>query len=194
MADKVKSFYDRIAFAYPVLDLFLGGPKKRLLSRINEEPKGVLLEIGVGRGDNLPHYKHSPVTGIDLSEGMLAFARQKAPADCTILYMDASKLEFPDESFDYCVLSYVLSVVPDAKQVMDEVHRVLKPGGRVFILNHDSSGREKLNKILGHFSKFLHFSAVFEVESAIDYGKFNKVQRAEYGFMPRITMFVLDKI
>lgn len=196
MADHVARFYDRLAFAYPVFDLFLGSAKRRLISRINEETPGPLLEIGVGRGDNLPIYKHGPVTGVDVSEGMLAFARKKAPADCSLHVMDARNLEFPDGAFSYCVLSYVLSVVDDPCRVMDEVFRVVSPGGKIFILNHESRGefKEMLNKhVLRHFSRFLHFSAVFDMGPVVDETKFSKVHRGEYGFLPTITMLVLER-
>ena len=196
MSQHVAKFYDKFALVYPVLDLFLGDQKRKLLARINEEPRGPLLEIGVGRGDNLPLYTHGPVTGIDVSEGMLAFARKKAPADCTLRIMDACALDFSDGSFDYCVLSYVLSVVETPERVMDEVHRVVRPGGRIFILNHESHGpmREKLNKQLAHLSRFLHFSAVFSLESIVDADKFTQVHRGEYGIFPKVTMQVLERI
>ena len=195
MSHRVAKFYDKFAFVYPVLDIFLGNKKKRLLARINEEPRGPLLEIGVGRGDNLPVYTHGPVTGIDVSEGMLSFARKKAPPECSLRIMDAMNLEFSDASFKYCVLSHVLSVVEDPRRVMDEVYRVVAPGGRIFILNHESRGplRERLNKYLTHLSRFLHFSAVFNMETMVDGTRFARIHRGEYGMFPTVTMLVLER-
>ncbi len=192
---QVANFYNKIAKVYPLFDLFLHEPKKKLLSRVNREKKGSLLEIGVGRGDNLPHYVHQPVTGIDVSEGMLDYARKKAPAHCKLCIMDACHLDFPDNSFDYCVISHVLSVVDNPMAVMDEVHRVVTPGGRVFMLNHESRGpmREKLNKKLAPFSKVLHFSATFDMEALVDASKFTLLDRGRYGLIPSITMMVIQK-
>lgn len=192
---QVATFYDKIAKFYPVLDLFLQEPKKRLLARINQERRGSLLEIGVGRGDNLPYYVHAPVAGVDVSEGMLAYARRKAPANCTLHLMDAARLEFSDASFDYAVISHLLTVVPDPVKVMDEVHRVVKSGGKIFILNHESTGpvREKLNRKLAHFSRYLHFSAMFDMAALIDPLKFTLLYKARHGFAPSITLMVLGK-
>lgn len=192
---QVANFYNKIAKVYPVFDLFLHKPKKQLLARVNREKKGSLLEIGVGRGDNLPHYVHQPVTGIDVSEGMLAYARKKAPQHCKLCIMDACRLDFPDNSFDYCVISHVLSVVETPMAVMDEVYRVVTPGGRVFMLNHESSGpvREKLNKKLAALTKVLHFSAMFDMETLVDTNKFTILDRGRYGLIPSITMMVIQK-
>ena len=52
--------------------------------------------------------------------------------------MDAGKLEFPDESFDIVVATYVLTVVPEPKKVIEELARVTKVGGTVIIVNHFS--------------------------------------------------------
>ena len=192
---QVANFYNRIAKIYPVFDLFLREPKKQLLSRVNREKQGSLLEIGVGRGDNLPYYIHRPVTGIDVSEGMLAYARKKAPQHCLLRLMDASRLDFPDNSFDYCVISHVLSVVPAPQTVMDEVFRVVIPGGRVFMLNHESTGpvREKINKKLTRLSKILHFSAMFDMAALVDPAKFAILDKGRYGLMPSVTLMVLEK-
>lgn len=192
---QVANFYNKIAKVYPVLDMFLQEPKRQLLARVNQEAPGRLLEIGVGRGDNLPQYTHGPVTGIDVSEGMLAYARRQAPADCELFVMDAANLVFPDERFEYCVISHVLTVVSDPGKVMDEVFRVVKPGGKVFILNHESTGpvREKLNKKLAPISKLLHFSATFDMDALIDPLKFAKVHKARHGLIPSITLMILQK-
>lgn len=196
MTQDVARFYNVFAPFYPVLDLFLQKHKRTLAERINQEPLGRLLEIGVGRGDILKRYKHEDLTGIDMSEGMLAFARKSAPARCTLAVMDASNLEFEDESFDYVVMCYVLSVVPDAARVMDEVARVLAPGGKVFILNHESSGtfRKQVNKALAPLvSKVLRFSTTFELDPAVDPRKFEVVERSQSGLVPSISRLVLRK-
>ena len=189
------NFYNKIAKIYPVVDVFLYEPKRHLLSRVNMEVPGRLLEIGVGRGDNLPHYIHGPVTGIDVSDGMLSYARKKAPSGCELYIMDAAHLEFPDNSFEYVVISHVLTVVPDPVAVMDEVFRVLKPQGKVFILNHESTGpiREKINKRLAVLSRMLHFSALFDMEALVDPLRFAIVHRKTHGLVPSVTLMVLQK-
>lgn len=192
---RVVGFYDKFAGLYPILDVFLKEPKRQFLSRINRESAGHLLEIGVGRGDNLPLYTHRPLTGIDMSEGMLAYARKKAPEYCELFIMDAARLEFPDNAFDYCVISHVLTVVDNPGRVMDEVHRVVRPGGKVFVLNHESTGPVQvvLNKIIAPLvSRVLHFSTTFSLEALVNPAQFSILEKGRYGFLPKITMVVLE--
>ena len=195
MSKNVVRFYNAFAPVYPVLNLFLATPKRELLTRVNNEPPGTLLEIGVGRGENLQAYRHAPVTGIDMSEGMLAFARKKAPADCTLRIMDAGDLAFPEESFNYVVISHVLSVVDSPAKVLDEVHRVMVPGGKVFILNHESpeNGQSGVDRLRRPVARLLRFKCAFEVEPAVDPCKFDTLDKGKYGLLPRISLYVLRK-
>ena len=195
MTQETSRFYNVLAPVYPVFDLFLGAPKKIMIRRINTEQPGRLLEIGVGRGDTLGSYDHKPLTGIDTSEGLLAFARKNAPADCSLHVMDAGQLGFEDGAFDYAVLSYVLSVTPHPMQVLAEVHRVLSPQGRVFILNHVSTGklRQRLNRVIAPLTRLLHFSAVFDVEAHVDQDKFAILEHKRCAILPNITLYVLEK-
>lgn len=103
---------------------------------------GRILDVGVGTGLELPMYTGAQkIVGIDLSAPMLEIARKRV-ADAglsnveALLVMDAMKLEFPDESFDAAVAPYVITTVPDPVRTMDEMARVVKPGGELIIVNH----------------------------------------------------------
>ena len=100
-----------------------------------------VLEIGVGTGGSLHHYpKGTSVIGIDMCEEMLEKAREKVAkgvdAKVDLRLGDGERLAFPDESFDLVVMLFVVSVTPEPKALLDEVARVLRPGGRVLIINH----------------------------------------------------------
>ncbi len=105
---------------------------------------GRLLDVGVGTGLSLPHYgPQLTVTGVDLSHEMLERARARVKRSRgnnieALLEMDAGDLQFPDESFDVAIATYVLTVVPDPTRVVHELARVTKPGGTVLIVNHFS--------------------------------------------------------
>ena len=106
--------------------------------------KGSVLEVGVGTGLSLPSYgDHLSVTGIDLSPEMLAKASDRVSNKRLknvdeLRVMDASKLDYRDESFDTVVAMYVLTVVPEPEKVMRELQRVCAPGGEVVLVNHFS--------------------------------------------------------
>lgn len=103
---------------------------------------GTVLEVGIGTGLALDYYgPHVRVMGIDLSSEMLWEAEMKATrkalANVVGLHqMDARELSFPDASFDHVAAMHIMSVVPEPERVLDEMARVVRPGGSVMIGNH----------------------------------------------------------
>ena len=101
---------------------------------------GETLEVGFGTGLNLPHYPDGVnLIGVDLSPDMLALARARADRigrTVGLIEADAMDLPFPDESFDTVVCTYVLCSVPDDGLAVSEMRRVLRPGGRLILVDH----------------------------------------------------------
>jgi len=136
----VRGYYDRIASQYdswmPTFErMILGRGRSRLCSRA----RGKTLELAVGTGANLQHYPpDATVTAIDLSTGMLAVARDRVRnlgLGIALGLGDAQALAFRDEQFDTVTATLLLSTVPDPQRVATEMWRVLRPGGRVLILD-----------------------------------------------------------
>lgn len=135
--------YRRYARLY---DLYFGPvfqPGRRaVIERMNCQPGEHVLEVGVGTGLSLPLYPETVrVTGIDISQEMLDRARGRVTRDAlssriTLHVMDAERMSFPDNSFDKVVAMYVVSVVPHPERLIDEMRRVCKPDGDIFIVNH----------------------------------------------------------
>ena len=107
-----------------------------------------ILDVGAGNGSLtllLSGMGHD-VIGIDISEGMLSVARKKAEergVNPDLRIGDAESLEFEDESFDSVVSRIVLWTLPNPEKAIAEWMRVLKPGGKVYTFETDSSGRRK---------------------------------------------------
>jgi ubiquinone/menaquinone biosynthesis C-methylase UbiE len=101
---------------------------------------GDTLEVAIGTGLNLPHYPADVrLVGIDLTPEMLALARNRADElgrEVRLLEGDAEDLPFADGSFDTVVCTYALCSVPDDAGAISEMDRVLKPGGRLILLDH----------------------------------------------------------
>lgn len=81
------------------------------------------------------------ITGIDLCEPMLDKARAKMatgryPWVKDVRQMDAHAMEFADATFDCVVAQFVITLVANPEQVLSECHRVVKPGGRIILVNH----------------------------------------------------------
>jgi ubiquinone/menaquinone biosynthesis C-methylase UbiE len=138
---KTQARYNRIAPIYDLMEIFAErrfAPWRQKLW--SEVPDGHVLEVGVGTGKNFSYYPAGiEVTGIDLSDRMLARARQKAGKlgrSIQLREMDAQQLDFPDDTFDAAAATFVLCSVPDPKRGLREMARVVKPGGRIVLLEH----------------------------------------------------------
>jgi ubiquinone/menaquinone biosynthesis C-methylase UbiE len=105
---------------------------------------GEVLEVAIGTGRNLPYYPDGiRLTGVDMSAQMLAVARDRAtalgrPAD--LRPGDAQRLDFPDSSFDTVLCTLGLCAIPDDRQAIGEMARVLRPGGRLLLVDHVVAG------------------------------------------------------
>lgn len=101
---------------------------------------GDVLEVAIGTGLNLPFYPAEiRLTGIEWSPAMLAIARRRADElgrSPELLEGDAQDLPFPDASFDTVVCTFGLCAIPDDRLAIAEMHRVLRPGGRLLLADH----------------------------------------------------------
>jgi phosphatidylethanolamine/phosphatidyl-N-methylethanolamine N-methyltransferase len=132
-----------------------------------------ILEVGVGTGLSLPLYPHDvSVVGIDISRDMLEQARVRLARDeledaAELMVMDAENMAFGDDSFDKVVAMYVASVVPDPERLVDEMRRVCKPGGQIFMVNHFHSRNpilRSVERLLAPMSKQLGFRPDFSLD------------------------------
>ncbi len=104
---------------------------------------GDVLEVAIGTGLNLEHYPADiRLTGIELSPGMLRLARERAvelEREVDLREGDAHQLDFADGSFDTVVCTFSLCAIPNHDQAVAEMHRVLKPGGLLLLVDHVES-------------------------------------------------------
>jgi ubiquinone/menaquinone biosynthesis C-methylase UbiE len=126
--------YDR-SIRIPEFLLF-GGGRQWACSKA----EGDVLEIALGTGRNLLYYPASArVSGIELSPRMLEIAKARARGlgmNADLRQGDAEALEFPDASFDTVVCTLGLCTIPDDRRAIAEAWRVLRPGGRLVLLEH----------------------------------------------------------
>jgi ubiquinone/menaquinone biosynthesis C-methylase UbiE len=109
------------------------------------DASGRVLEVGAGTGANLEHYTDA-VTELVVTEPEEPMARRlekKAAAQgrpIGVVRAPAESLPFEDNSFDTAVCTLVLCTVSDPRRSLDELRRVLKPGGRLLFIEHVRSG------------------------------------------------------
>jgi ubiquinone/menaquinone biosynthesis C-methylase UbiE len=102
--------------------------------------EGAVLEVGAGTGLNLPHYERaSRVVAVEPDPSMAGRLRKRAPqasVPVEIVAGTAESMPFEDETFDTAVVTFVLCSVEKPQTALAEVRRVLKPGGRLVLLEH----------------------------------------------------------
>lgn len=129
-----------------------------------------ILEVGVGTGLVLSYYPAGArVVGVDLSEDMLRKAQEKArrlPQVRLISAMDACRLGLPDASFDAVAVPFVITLVPNPEQALDECARVLKPGGGLVIsskLGYDTGVVARVEEAIAPLMKQVGWSSAFRI-------------------------------
>jgi ubiquinone/menaquinone biosynthesis C-methylase UbiE len=119
--------------------------RENLLSRAS----GRVLELGAGTGLNLPHYPQE-IEDLVLTEpaapmvSRLERRAERSGHACTVVVATAERLPFEDDSFDTVVSTLVLCTVDDPRQTIDEIARVLRPGGQLLFLEHVRSDSARL--------------------------------------------------
>lgn len=115
------------------------------------QASGEVLEVAIGTGLNLSHYPESVrLTGIEWSPAMLELARRRAEElgrEAALREGDAHALPFADGSFDTVVCTYSLCAIPDECRAVAEMTRVLRPGGRLVLVDHVASSAWPLRAI-----------------------------------------------
>ncbi|HEY0635506.1 MAG TPA: class I SAM-dependent methyltransferase [Gammaproteobacteria bacterium] len=126
----------------PIYDLVIARASEPLrrasLARLEGERGEQVLIPGIGSGLDIPHLPRGPCyVGIDLTPAMLQRARSRAGVrdDIELQLGDAMALPFADGSFDTVVMHLILAVVPQPERALREAERVLKPGGRILLLD-----------------------------------------------------------
>ncbi|MEQ4304544.1 methyltransferase domain-containing protein [Plantactinospora sp. B6F1] len=102
--------------------------------------RGRTLEVGIGTGRNISRYDEDvELVGVDLSPNMLAVARRRAGTlgrRVDLREGEAELLPFPDASFDTVACTLAVCEVADRNAALAEMYRVLRPGGRLLLLDH----------------------------------------------------------
>jgi len=107
--------------------------RKELLADL----RGDVLEIGAGTGANFEHYPpDARVVALEPDPHMLKRAKQKLRPNVELRAGPAESLPFPDASFDAVVSTLVLCTVRDFPRALSEITRVLRPGGRLYFIEH----------------------------------------------------------
>ncbi|RJG12138.1 class I SAM-dependent methyltransferase [Pseudomonas cavernicola] len=118
------------------------GAVMKARSKIVPQAHGRVLEIGIGSGLNLEFYdpaKVSRIVGVDPAAEMQTLARERAARIAIAVEMiplELGQIQAAAASFDSIVCTFTLCTIPDAVAALQEMRRVLKPGGRLLFCEH----------------------------------------------------------
>ncbi len=144
--------------------------RRAVLEMLAIRPGESALDIGVGPGFLAAEIaaavgRAGRVCGIDISDSMLALARARVPTDqvpVELRHGEAVHIPHPDSAFDVAVSTQVLEYVSDIPTALSEIHRVLRPGGRVLILDTDwdsivwhSNDEQRMDRVLAAWEEHL---------------------------------------
>lgn len=126
-------------------------PMTELRSRYVSQAQGNVLEIGIGSGLNLKHYSDqvTSITGVDPAAELTIKARERAEridAPVEVLGISGESLDLDNNQFDSVVCTWTLCSIPNPYRAVDEMRRVLKPGGKLIFVEHGRSDEAHIAK------------------------------------------------
>jgi phosphatidylethanolamine/phosphatidyl-N-methylethanolamine N-methyltransferase len=137
---ETKARWDRLARHYGVVESLSEWYLKPFRKILWSYASGCILEAGAGTGLNIAFYPPGArVTATDLSGTMMQRARERAreqKVDVTFEEADLCSLPFAGRTFDSAVATFVFCSVPDPVTCLREMGRVVKPGGKILLLDH----------------------------------------------------------
>ena len=144
--------YDK--YVLPKMVHFACGQKPSMKQREKIIPlaKGAVLEIGIGSGLNIPYYQAHQIDhlwGIDPSRDMWDIAEKNARErhlDAEFIETGAESIPLDNNSADTVVITYTLCTIPDVNSALQEVRRVLKPGGKLLFCEHGEAPDEGIRR------------------------------------------------
>jgi ubiquinone/menaquinone biosynthesis C-methylase UbiE len=153
MKQNLSGMFGRLAPTYDrVGPRFFSQFGRRLVELARLQKGARVLDVATGKGAILfPAAEavgpHGHVTGVDLSQAMIDELAQEVSREglgnIDLQLMDAEHLEFPDASFDQVFCGFAIFFFPDLDRALSEMHRILKPGGRIAVSSWDRAFHEQ---------------------------------------------------
>lgn len=166
--------------------------------RIVPRAQGRVLEIGIGSGLNLALYdpaKVESVVGVDPSEELLALAQPRAAAAAFSVELraeSAERISLPAQGFDTVVVTFTLCSIPDLPAALAEMHRLLKPEGKLLFNEHGRSAepnirrwQDRINPLWNKIAGGCNLNRNIEVAIA-DAGF--RIDEIDTGYMPGVPL------
>jgi len=166
--EQVQNMFDNIAHRYDFLNHFLSagidrGWRRKMVKMIAKNKPTAVLDVATGTADlaiALAKYTNSPITGIDISNGMLDIGRDKLKKigrvqQIVLQQADSENLPFTDGSFDVVMVAFGVRNFETLDKGLAEMQRVLRPGGIVAILEFSRPRAFPIKQLYQFYFKFI---------------------------------------
>lgn len=185
---QVAEMFDNIAHKYDFLNHFLSlnidkiWRKKSVKLLQNSNPK-IILDVATGTGDFAfeiyKRLKPEKIIGIDISEGMLRVGKEKIEKkglseSINFRRGDSENLQFPDNYFDALTVAFGVRNFENLKNGLKEMNRVLKPSGKLVILEFSQPEKFPIKQFYNFYSKYILPA----------FGKFFSKDKSAYNYLP----------
>lgn len=164
--EQVEKMFDNISGKYDLLNRILSmgidqSWRKKVVRSVKNEKPSTILDIATGTGDlaiAMAKATHAKITGFDLSAGMLEVGRKKVTAEklddrIEMIQGDAENMPFSDNSFDVITVAFGVRNFENLTKGLDEIYRVLKPGGKFIILEFSQPESFPMKQLYDFYSR-----------------------------------------
>ena len=160
--------FDNISGKYDLLNRILSmgidvSWRKKVVKSVKKENPKTILDIATGTGDlaiAMAKATDAKITGFDLSAGMLEVGRKKVKEQnlenrIEMIQGDAEKMPFADNSFDVITVAFGVRNFENLKNGLDDIYRVLKPGGKFIILEFSQPEAVPMKQLYTFYSRYV---------------------------------------
>jgi len=171
--------------------------------RVVSNATGLVLEVGIGSGLNLPFYGNAvaEIIGLEPSSTLLDMANaaaRKRQVPLRLIEGTAEAIPIEDRSVDAVVTTWTMCSIPEIQDALKEMHRVLRPAGRLFFVEHGRAPEPGVRWWQDHLTPaWKHLSGGCHLNRAIDELIQNagfRIERLDKGYMrgPRPVTFMYE--
>jgi demethylmenaquinone methyltransferase/2-methoxy-6-polyprenyl-1,4-benzoquinol methylase len=165
---QVEQMFDNISSKYDLLNRILSmgidvSWRKKVVRSVKKSNPETILDIATGTGDlaiQMAKETDAQITGFDLSAGMLEVGRKKIKEEklenrIEMIQGDAENMPFDNNSFDCITVAFGVRNFENLKKGLDEIYRVLKPGGKFIILEFSQPEAVPMKQLYNLYSRYI---------------------------------------
>ena len=166
---QVADMFNRIAFCYDFMNHFLSGGldhywRRQTIKELMDNPVEIVLDVATGTGDMAilmtKYLQTKKIMGIDISEGMLELGRKKIAKSgrsdqVELLKGDSETINFPNGTFEAVTVAFGVRNFEHLEIGLEEMLRVLKPGGKLAVLEFSRPGQKGFKAIYHLYLKLI---------------------------------------